>query len=201
MYFSFPLCQFLYNPYFVSGIRFHRKKRRMFLFLIPLLHKLNKAAFNLRHVVLQLVNQRVVVDGLVDVARLLHEAPARETPIGNRRAPHIGARNRLQKPQLRKAVNGINLPPQAFFHLRPFSERIAVDNLGKSCQILPRDKLLICQRVCLRQQQLIAVAAENLESEAARDALLFKIVAVLLRKRMMPTSTSPFSSISIACRA
>ena len=123
----------------------------MFLLLIPLLHKLNKTTFDLRHIVLQLVNQRVVIDGLVDVARLLHKAPARKAPVRNRRTPHIGARNRLQKPQLRKAVNGINLPPQTFFHLRPFSERITVDNLGKSCQILPGDELLICQRVRLRQ--------------------------------------------------
>ena len=53
-----------------------------------------------------------------------------------------------------------------------------MNNLGKPCQILPGDELLICQRVRLRQQQLIAVAAENLESEAARDALLFKIITV-----------------------
>ena len=52
MYFSFPLCQFSYNPYFVSDFSFQRKKRRMFLLLIPLLHKLDKAAFNLRHIVL-----------------------------------------------------------------------------------------------------------------------------------------------------
>ena len=53
-----------------------------------------------------------------------------------------------------------------------------MDNLGKPCQILPGNELLLRQRMRLGQQQLIAVAAEDLEAEAARDALLFKIVAV-----------------------
>lgn len=103
----------------------------MLLLLVALLHKLDKPAFNLRHVVLQLINQRVMVDSLVDVARLLHKAPSGQAPVGNRRAPHVGARHRLQKAQLRQPVDRIDLPPQALVYFGSLAERVAVDNLGK----------------------------------------------------------------------
>lgn len=131
MYFFIPLCQFRYIHILCETDPSNGLSRGMLLLLVALLHKLDKPAFNLRHVVLQLINQRVMVDSLVDVARLLHKAPSGQAPVGNRRAPHVGARHRLQKAQLRQPVDRIDLPPQALVYFGSLAERVAVDNLGK----------------------------------------------------------------------